>query len=102
MPAPAGRDGALHMTWLSGTRAVLTRGPLPALFRRIAGPAALAVAATALLTTGSGGCREAAPDPRTASPRAAAKAYAEAMTNGDADAIRQVSVGDDASLAVLA
>jgi hypothetical protein len=60
----------------------------------------VAAIALGVLAAGVGGC-DRGPDPQTASPRAAAKAFAEAMTTGDAATIRRVSDGDDASLQVL-
>ncbi len=63
--------------------------------------ARVAVAVAASLLVSAAGC-ERGPDAQTASPRAAAKAYAEAMTKGDRQALGQVSVGDDASLELLA
>ena len=58
----------------------------------------LVVVGAVLLLVAGCGKQEVA---RTASPRAAAKAFAESMVKGDANALREVSTGDDASLELL-
>ncbi|MDB5297209.1 MAG: hypothetical protein JWO31_3192 [Phycisphaerales bacterium] len=57
--------------------------------------------AALVVAVAAAGCRKSV-DARTATPRAAAKAFATAMSTGDAEVIGQVSTGDDASLRVLA
>lgn len=63
-------------------------------------PTAAGRVAAAVVLAMAVGC-ERRPGATTASPRAAAKAFAEAMTTGDRQAVRRVSVGDDASLELL-